>query len=446
MARIYDAETGQPITPFFKHGGTLYDVSWSPDSRYVLTCGLDGAVKVWDATTGRPALPALESGKGPLMFSRFTPDSRFILTRNEQFARLWDAVTGEPVTPSIRHPIALATQNSAGLHGTGLEDVIATGDELLALSWQKIVFAPTVPTALPSSVLSDYCRLLSGKRLTAGGTAEAISAAELADLVRSLRARQPELFTDSAETLRRWHEQQAPEPRTLIQLEATIFHLEQLARENPDDTALHQRIDQFKALRIPLRDPATPGHLLDLSHAYTTWLDREREEEFIDLPRGRHAFAGTEFDIRGMVKLKFWEETTAPGREVSPRAVIPVRRRCHALHFLQANQGFLPEGSLVGRWIVRYADRTEREWPLIYGQHLRDWWWSPDKEPRDPADATLAWIGKMGHPDPDEVGVQIRLFKATWSNPDPDREVTEIELHVEDSDKGAPIVLAVTAE
>ncbi len=42
----------------FSHSGTIYDIAWSPDSRYLAAVGADGIVNVWeiaDQTTKRPA-------------------------------------------------------------------------------------------------------------------------------------------------------------------------------------------------------------------------------------------------------------------------------------------------------------------------------------------------------------------------------------------------------
>jgi len=50
------------------------------------------------------------------------------------------------------------------------------------------------PTLLSSDILADYAKLLSGRRLNAGGVLLPIPAKELAELNRSLHARAPQLF------------------------------------------------------------------------------------------------------------------------------------------------------------------------------------------------------------------------------------------------------------
>lgn len=49
-------------------------------------------------------------------------------------------------------------------------------------------------TKLPTELLGDYAKYLSGRRLTATGTLVTLQPEELAELSRSLRQRAPQLF------------------------------------------------------------------------------------------------------------------------------------------------------------------------------------------------------------------------------------------------------------
>ncbi len=54
-ARVWDAETGKPVTPPLTHGThAIQETRLSPDSRVAVTRTADGRVQVWNATTGRP--------------------------------------------------------------------------------------------------------------------------------------------------------------------------------------------------------------------------------------------------------------------------------------------------------------------------------------------------------------------------------------------------------
>ena len=53
-ARVWDAQTGQPLTEPLKHAGRVYSAQFSPDGKRVVTASEDNTARVWDAQT-RPA-------------------------------------------------------------------------------------------------------------------------------------------------------------------------------------------------------------------------------------------------------------------------------------------------------------------------------------------------------------------------------------------------------
>jgi hypothetical protein len=228
-------------------------------------------------------------------------------------------------------------------------------------------------------------------------------------------------------------------------VEASIFHLECLARLTPEDASISEQLNRCRALLIPARDPAAPAQLLDLSRAYTHSFDLLPRREFDKLPRGRQNLGGTDFDVRGLVKLDRRSDQADAVGPFHPLARIRVGQRCRTLHFLQASENEpRVEGSTVARWIVHYADGSTREWPVIYGEHLRDWWWWPQQEPLEAKQATVAWRGRApvwNLPGSDGV----RLFKASWTNPQPDLEITELEFRNGETSM-KPFVVAITAE
>jgi WD40 repeat protein len=183
-SRIWSTRTGEPLTPPLNHGGEVRWVDWSPDGKRLVTAGLTPELKVWDAATGEQVLAPLRLGSKPLETGLWSIDGRFIVARSDENAvRVWDAATGEPVTPILRH------------EGYVRMARMVTNNRLITLSLPDQLRAwDLAETKLPADVITDYARLVSGRRFNAVGVAVPLSASELADLSRSLRQRAPELF------------------------------------------------------------------------------------------------------------------------------------------------------------------------------------------------------------------------------------------------------------
>ena len=113
-ARVWNALTGQPISPALQHPSPVWDAAFSPDGRRLATvCGnyddsRTTAARVWDATTGQPLSPPIKL-PGGTGHARFSPDGQRLLTtsasvpQEELEARVWDWRTGRPAAPPLRH-------------------------------------------------------------------------------------------------------------------------------------------------------------------------------------------------------------------------------------------------------------------------------------------------------------------------------------------------------
>ena len=108
------------------------------------------------------------------------------------------------------------------------------------------------------------------------------------------------------------------------------------------------------------------------------------------------------------------------------------------------NGGGAQDGEQVAHWVIQYADGTSREWPVIYGNQVRDWFFH-EELPEDASHAVIAWKGHA----PDDRGTmgggKVRLFKATWTNPVPEVEIRSLDF-VLDTGNVCPFVVAITAE
>ena len=81
---------------------------------------------------------------------------------------------------------------------------------------------------------------------------------------------------------------------------------------------------------------------------------------------------------------------------------------------------------------------------MIYGEHVRDLWWSTAEEPLEANQATVVWRGVgLGLRRPDLSGV--RLFRSSWTNPKPEVEIDKLEFRIGESNL-KPILVSITAE
>jgi hypothetical protein len=200
---------------------------------------------------------------------------------------------------------------------------------------------------------------------------------------------------------------------------------------------------------IPVRDPQAKPELLDLSAFYNaslveSWLGgRFAGADFGTCPYGLQTFGGIQFDVRGIVQLA-WDssDTVMEGRFPKQATAIPVGRKCQRLHFLHAASETVPEGTELGAYVIRYANKDRWTASIIYGRDLRFWWY----ETRKPTKAMAADIVWTGMNDATRKrGVNMRLFCSHWNNPLPEVVIESIDF-VSSLARSAPFVIAITAE
>ncbi len=113
-ARIWNAETGEPIGDLLRQKSWLSAASFSPDGKIVATWGSDTKARLWNANTGEQ-LFELDSTPGYYISSiPFSPDGKFIAAIKSQNypGQLFDVQTGKkhgvempfPHPPSVFSP------------------------------------------------------------------------------------------------------------------------------------------------------------------------------------------------------------------------------------------------------------------------------------------------------------------------------------------------------
>jgi len=73
------------------HKDAVNSVSFSPDSRLLVSAGRDHDVIVWDVSTGAEAYRIDEAQSATVGDARFSPDGRWLVTAGPKSARLWTA-------------------------------------------------------------------------------------------------------------------------------------------------------------------------------------------------------------------------------------------------------------------------------------------------------------------------------------------------------------------
>ena len=125
---------------------------------------------------------------------------------------------------------------------------------------------------------------------------------------------------------------------------------------------------------------------------------------------------------------------------------ISVEGKFTHLHFLHATGWGSPrsieDGTRIGHYLVRYADKSEVEIPIEYGSDVRDWWNWDDSTATKRSD--VAWEGD--NPATTGFGVSIRLYHTAWKNPKPEQKIAAIDYVSVNETVCAPFCVAISGE
>ncbi len=141
--RVWDAASGNPLTPPLRHGGLVRHVAFSSDGQRLITVALGGVIRVWELPPHAADTPMeLPTSAGPIALSpdgwlaatvdgngaawvrdiaagkirfgplrlphpvtaiRFAPDGVHLAILSDSDAQLFDCTTGKSVMPSFTH-------------------------------------------------------------------------------------------------------------------------------------------------------------------------------------------------------------------------------------------------------------------------------------------------------------------------------------------------------
>lgn len=89
---VYEVKTGQSVVRLQGHESFIWEVSFSPDGKHVLTASNDGTARVfdWKNPERRPFPVILRGHDGSVYSAAFSPDGEYVVTAGaDRTARLW---------------------------------------------------------------------------------------------------------------------------------------------------------------------------------------------------------------------------------------------------------------------------------------------------------------------------------------------------------------------
>lgn len=406
---------------------------WSPTSRCLLVEAENGPLQLFDFERSITLPVPGPQGGVTSGYYDFSPDGRWLVAASAD-GRVWaaDAVSGEPVTPWLSHP------DSVRFVG------INSQSRLLTLDGRGVLRAWDLkPSERPISELQDRARQLSGRSWGVNGLEWLPPEA----LVRLLPPSSKVPPSEAAG----WHRVRAGEADSIPRWEAARFHARQWTALDPgaESVAASTRL---AGLAIPPRDPQSPETALDLSAFYTHSFGMLPRGEYDRLPRGPVILEGIPFDLRGLIRLEPPEfgallraEANIPHGSFAIRTVsgIPVGRPVRRIHFLQALDGrFRAAGEECARWRIRFADGSQREFPLIFGRHFPTAS-RPVVPPTQPnAPPFIVW----SDPQPSSVTREAAyLCRITWDNPEPNNSIHALDFTA-GAGRSRAVVVAISVE
>jgi WD40 repeat protein len=161
-----------------QHFDSVEGVNYSPDGRRLVSVGQDNTARVWDAATGESITPPLKHASH-VRWAGFSADSRMILTAGKDMARVWDARTGEAITPPLRHNNWL---QSAAWSNNGRKVITAAIDGVVKV-WD------VSPAVEPVENIQRLAQVLSSHRLDPAFGPVPLDAPALSNLWQQVRPR-----------------------------------------------------------------------------------------------------------------------------------------------------------------------------------------------------------------------------------------------------------------
>jgi hypothetical protein len=175
-----------------------------------------------------------------------------------------------------------------------------------------------------------------------------------------------------------------------------------------------------------------------------------------ELPTGERTIAGIRFKIgEGFIQLHSELLQDQKPKEVTGIKVGQKFARLHLLHATGYGNGtavgkepdpndalYVADGTKIAEYRVHYQDGKTETVPVVYGEDVRDWWFS--KTTKGTTRGKVAWKGD--NEVAKATASRIRLFRGTWENPRPDVRVTSIDYVKVGDNPATPFCVSMTVE
>jgi len=191
-------------------------------------------------------------------------------------------------------------------------------------------------------------------------------------------------------------------------------------------------------------DAEQESQLIDLSNFYGKVVGTEGDSWFSHpdwkiVPKGLQNFDGILFDVSGTLLLK---SQNMPQLKEAVRN-IPVQKTCRYVHLLHGVGYADEDGTSIAIMEIHYANGDKRQFPIIYGAHVRNWWKEKEEKVSEVSDPNsgVAWSGQGEYPPPDRASV--RLYRSTFVNPLPTEAIDHIDF-VSQNSKAVPCIVSLS--
>ena len=112
------------------HNNRIYKVSFSRDSRYIVTASGDSLAKVWDVNSGN-MVKVLKGHSSHVFSARFSPNNRRVVTAGGETAKIWEVSTGTQVKMLIGH----SKRVSSAAYSPDGSIIVTTSEDGTAKLW-----------------------------------------------------------------------------------------------------------------------------------------------------------------------------------------------------------------------------------------------------------------------------------------------------------------------